>query len=133
MSTQTALQQVLAVGEVGLHGAALLTLLYVEVTLLTKGAVHVWSLCCAARRLRAPGMAYQGELESLWDMVQPLLLDADVEVRGPAAAAAAVQAAAAAAATATAAVVQAPAAAVCKARLCAAVGCYSAVKPPAQA
>jgi hypothetical protein len=26
-------------------------------------------------------MVYQGELESLWDMVQPLLLDADVEVR----------------------------------------------------
>jgi hypothetical protein len=37
---------------------------------------------CAARRLRAPGLLYQGDLESLWDMVQPLLLDADVEVRG---------------------------------------------------
>ncbi|WIA28115.1 hypothetical protein OEZ86_010692 [Tetradesmus obliquus] len=32
-----------------------------------------------ARRLRAPGMTFQGDLESLWDMVQPLLLDADVE------------------------------------------------------
>eukprot|EP00882_Tetradesmus_deserticola_P028546 GHRQ01031807.1.p2 GENE.GHRQ01031807.1~~GHRQ01031807.1.p2 ORF type:complete len:216 (+),score=91.22 GHRQ01031807.1:684-1331(+) len=39
-----------------------------------------------ARRLRAPGMAYQSDLETLWDCVQPLLLDADVESQEAAAA-----------------------------------------------
>lgn len=32
-----------------------------------------------ARHLRSAGMAYQSDLEALWDIVQPLLLDADAE------------------------------------------------------
>lgn len=38
------------------------------------------AVCCAARRLRENGLTYQADIEVLWDIVQPLLLDADMEV-----------------------------------------------------
>lgn len=34
----------------------------------------------AAQKLRSAGMLYQSDVETLWDLVQKLLLDADVEV-----------------------------------------------------
>lgn len=34
-----------------------------------------------SKRLRSAGMIYQSDIETLWDLVQKLLLDADVEVR----------------------------------------------------
>ncbi len=34
----------------------------------------------SALRLRSAGMLYQGDIETLWDLVQKLLVDADVEV-----------------------------------------------------
>jgi hypothetical protein len=38
----------------------------------------------AAQRLRSCGVLYQRDIETLWDLVQKLLLDADVEVGGTA-------------------------------------------------
>lgn len=44
--------------------------------------VILWSSfgAASALRLRSAGSLYQGDMETLWDLVQKLLLDADVEV-----------------------------------------------------
>jgi hypothetical protein len=75
----TALHQVLPVGECkGVRPGWMAGVQPCSLPWLTRCAQHTPRT--AARRLRGSGMLFQSDIEALWDLVQPLLLDADVEV-----------------------------------------------------